>query len=209
MPRTGAAPAKSAPEMGAILTFPPNNNFPNGHSFLDPTHQRTIAIAAGDFRAAVAREVQRLLQEGDPLSAIKIGLNRLHSGGALNPHELKVMTTIANTVFAAQQGKIDAQTALGRIRPIYDELLLDNSSSPVALTICSLVTGTYTSVLSDQSTSISAAVKPALSNNGDVGILAGAIIGGIVGGALGGFVGFGLGAAIGGTIGGAVGSCIR
>jgi hypothetical protein len=209
MPNSDAALTKSAPEKGAILMFPEIANYSSGHSLLDPIHQRTIAIAAGDFRLTVAREVQRLLQEGDQLSAIKIGLNRLHSEGAMNPHELKLMTTAANTVFAAQAGKIDVHTAIGRIRPIYDELLLDNSSSPVALTICSLVTGSYASFLSDQPISTAAAVKPALSNNGDVGMFAGAIIGAIVGGALGGFIGFGLGAGIGGAIGGAVGSCIR
>jgi hypothetical protein len=209
MPNSGAALAKRAPDKGAVLLFPENAHFSDGNSLLDPIHQRTIAMAAGDFRLTVAREVQRLLQEGDQLSAIKIGLNRLHTDGAINAHELKLMTTVTNTVFSAQGGKIDASTALARVQPIYDELILDQSSSPVALTICSLVTGSFSSALSDQSISTAANVKPALSNNGDVGMLAGAIIGGIVGGAIGGFAGFGVGAAIGGAIGGAVGSCIR
>jgi hypothetical protein len=207
MPRNVATQAKSAPEMGAVIAFPDRINLTNGEYLPILQQQRTIAIAAGDLRAKIEREVQRLLDEGDPLSAIRVGLNRLHSDGAISSRELTLLSSVSDTVFAAQRGKIDVPTALGRVRPIYDELILDNSSSPVALAICSLVSGSYTSALSDQPAPGTMA-RAASSNKADLGMVGGAVVGGIIGGAIGGFVGFGIGATVGAIAGAVGGKCL-
>jgi hypothetical protein len=209
MAAKSAARVRTASEPGVVVAFPENLS---SHTLptLSAAHQRAIAISAGDLQVAVKREVVRLVDQfkGDTLSAAKVGLERLRTDELISLPEFNLLSEICEAVFAAQRGKIDLKTAHDRVRCVYDELLLDTGSSPVAIAIASVAAGAYASVSSNDSApgKMAATRNP---NAPDLGMVGGAIIGAGIGGAIGGFVGGGLGAVIGGIVGGVIGKCTQ
>lgn len=208
MPSKTTAKVITASTPASVTAFPSSPYLVHALPTLDAAHQRTIAIAAGDLQVAVRREVQRLLEEhkGNPMGAVRVGLERLLSDGAISSSEFTALSEVCESVFAAERGKIDAKTAYQRTRTVYDQLLLDNGSSPIALATLSVLSAAYTSALSGASPG--AVVLAAKSDvPGQIGIAGGLLIGGIIGGSIGGLGGAVIGGVVGGIVGGAVGIC--
>jgi len=116
------------------------------------------------------------------------------------------MTEICEAVFAAERGKIDIRAAYEMVRGVYDALLFDGRSSPMALAIASVASGVLASNLgTTPKTSDPAASR----SNGDIGLVGGIFAGGIIGGAIFGAAGAIIGGVTGGIVGGVVGGCIK
>jgi hypothetical protein len=202
------ATAKKVSEPGTVIAFPENLAASRTELGLSPAQQRTMAIAAGDLHIAVRQEVTRLLDEhkSNPLSVAKYGLDRLRAEGQLTEKEFTSMSQICDAVFAAQRGKIDPGTAYGTVRRLYDELLVNESSSPMALAIASVASGALASDLGGQRPGGAVAASK---SNGDIGLVGGVIVGGIIGGVIGGAGGAIIGGVIGGIVGGVAGACTK
>jgi hypothetical protein len=180
--------------------------FANRQSF-GVAHQRTIAIATGDLHLAINREIRRLLRENndDALRVTKMGLDHLLSDGLITSSEVTSLSTICDTVVATQQGKLDTSTASYQVRWQYDQLLADECSSPVAISITSLVSSAYNLALSVRSSNEAGGAGTASRPN--IGMVGGAIIGGVIGTAMGGHSGAIIGTVVGGIAGGVYGLC--
>jgi hypothetical protein len=209
MPAETAARAISQSAPATVIDFPAGLHLT--HAFtLDAAHQRSLAIAAGDFQTTVRREVQRLLDEhkGNPMSALKVGLERLRSDELIRPTEFSTLVEVCESVFAADRGKLEPKTAYERTRSAYDRLLLDNGSSPVALAILSVLSSAYSLAFSSAGSTLGDHMVAAkMSQGGDIGLAGGVVLGAVIGGAIGGFGGAVIGGVIGGVVGTAVGLC--
>jgi hypothetical protein len=193
----------------SVIEFPPVPAAAQAFAF-DAAQQRSLAIAAGDLQVAIRREVQRLLAEhqGNTMSALKVGLERLRSAEHIHGAEFDTLVGVCESVFAADRGKLDAKIAYEKTRSAYDQLLLDGSSSPVALTILSVLSSAYSLAFSTAGSHVGEHLIAAkISQGGDIGLAGGVVLGTIVGGIIGGFGGAILGGVIGGVVGTAVGLC--
>jgi hypothetical protein len=176
-----------------------------------PSHgtYRNLAISAGDLRAAVLSEVNRLLKQngGNPLDALKTGLVRLQGQGMIKTDEVELLGKVCEAVYAAQTGKRNRDEAFSEIRMIYQALIVKLDASPFALVVASVAAGAQP-VFGDTEQPASA-VTPAASrsNTIDAGLLGGIIAGGIIGGAFGGVVGGIIGGVVGGVAGGIGAAC--
>ncbi|MGC2448779.1 MAG: hypothetical protein WA477_14120 [Candidatus Sulfotelmatobacter sp.] len=208
MSARNVATARKASQPGTVIAFPENLMASGTELGLTPAQQRTMAIAAGDLHIAVRQEVIRLLEEhkNNPLSVAKYGLERLRAEGQLTEQEFISMSQICDAVFAAQRGKIDSGTAYATVRRVYDQLLVDGGSSPMALAIASVASGALASNPGDPRP---AAALAASRSNGDIGLVGGVIVGGIIGGVIGGAGGAIIGGVIGGIVGGVAGACTK
>jgi hypothetical protein len=175
---------------------------------LGVAHQRTIAIATGDLHLAINREIRRLLREnnGDALLVTKIGLDHLLSDGLITSSEVTSLSTICDTVVATHQGKLNSSTASYQVRWLYDQLLADDCSSPIAISITSLVSSAYNLALSISSSNEAGGAADNASRP-NIGMVGGAIIGGVIGTAMGGHSGAIIGTVVGGIAGGVYGLC--
>lgn len=208
MPAKNLASAKKASEPGMLLAFPESLKKSEAELALSRAHERTMAIAAGDLHVAVTKEVSRLLtaHNDNPLSVAKYGLEKLRAQGQLTAAEFNSMSEICDAVFAAQRGKINSQTAYATVRGVYDTLLVDEDSSPMALAIASVASG---ALASDLGGAPAAGKLAASKSNGDIGLVGGIVAGGIIGGAIGGAGGAIIGGVIGGIVGGVAGACTK
>jgi len=202
------ATAKKASECGMPVGFPEDFEKSDAELTLSRAHQRTTAIATGDYHVAVTKEVSPLLptHKDTPLSETKYGLEQLRAQGQLTAPEFNSMTEICEAVFAAERGKIDIRAAHEMVRGVYDALLADEDSSPMALAIASVASGALASNLgATPKTNAPAASR----SNGDIGLVGGIAAGGIIGGTIGGVGGAIVGGVIGGIVGGVAGACTR
>ena len=81
------------------------------------------------------------------LSETKYGLEQLRAQGQLTAPEFNSLTEICEAVFAAELGKIDIRDAYEMVCGVYDALLVDEQSSPMALAIASVASGALASNL--------------------------------------------------------------
>jgi hypothetical protein len=178
--------------------------------YLPDPGDRELAIAAGDYRAAVMREVRRLLAEshGNQFLAAKAGLERLSDAGLITVQDDRALGQICEAVFAAQRGKLGTDDAFGRVRAIYDQMLVDTSTSPVALAIASIASSRRLTSASGEA-GLPEGVMAAMSRSDqvDMGIVGGAIGGAVIGGVIGGAGGAIIGGVIGGIAGGIATAC--
>jgi hypothetical protein len=192
-----AASAQTNPSLSSLLT-------------LEAKHSRNIATSAGNFRLAVAREVESLLNErpGNQLKTARAGTKRLVENKLITAQEAKELDEICQAVFSAQRGKTAPDVAAGKVRGIHDRLLANAASSPVAVAIASIASSGPIQTPAD---------NPQLPNNGveavsqgnkmGLGMIGGAIGGALIGLGLGGIPGATFGAVIGGAVGAIVGVC--
>jgi len=208
MPNRNVATARKEPESGVVLAFPERANEAHATLGLSFAQQRSIAISAGDLHTAVKREVARLLEEhkGNPLTVAKYGLEKLRDEGQINAQEFTSLSELCDAVFAAQRGKIDNQTAYGKVRGLYDGLLVDNGSSPMALAIASVASAAFAQALETTPTS---GAMAASNQNGSIGLVGGIIAGGVIGAGIGGVGGAIIGGVVGGIVGGIAGACTQ
>jgi len=210
MPSKTAAKLEHPASPAPVISFPGTPLSVHSLPALELAHQRAIAIAAGDLQVMVKREVLRLLEEhkGNPMGAVKVGLERLLSDGAITATEFNTLSEVSEVVLAADRGKVDPNVAYQKAQSAYHRVLLDNAASPLALAILSVLTSAYASVPAEAGGPASDAVFAAkASQGGDIGLVGGALIGGIIGGSLGGVGGAIIGGVIGGIVGGVVGVC--
>lgn len=148
MPAKNLAATKKS-EPGMVVTFPEDLKNSDAQLTLGRAHERTVAIAAGDLHVAATKEVSQLLtaDKDNLLSATKSGLEKLRAQGQLTEPEFNSMSEICEAVFAAQRGKTDIRTAYETARAVYDALLVDEDSSPMATAIASVVSGALASDL--------------------------------------------------------------
>lgn len=175
-----------------------------------PCFGRFLAISAGDYRLAVMREVRRMLAEckDHPLLATKVGIERLISNRLITDKERDALEKICDLVFAAQTGKMKPEEAFAQVRGVYDKMLIDNTTSSVALAIASVASsGSVTAVPHDIEVPRGALASISRSDAVDMGIVGGAVVGAVVGGAIGGAGGAVIGAVIGGIAGGVATAC--
>jgi hypothetical protein len=203
------ARAFNQPTPSTVIEFPTPPALAQAFAF-DAAHQRSLAIAAGDLQVAIRREVQRLLTEhhGNAMSALKVGLERLRSAEQIRAAEFDTLVDVCESVFAADRGKLDAKIAYEKTRSAYDLLLLDSGSSPVALTILSVLSSAYSLTFSTAGSTMGEHLVAAkIGQGGDIGLAGGVVLGTIVGGLIGGLGGAIIGGVIGGVVGTAVGLC--
>lgn len=182
MPARDVATTRKASEPGRLIPFPENHKGPQTDPALSPA------------------------QQGNPLSVTKYGLEKLRAEGQLTLREFNSMSRVCDAVFAAQRGKIDIRTAHATVRRIYDELLVNEASSPMALAIASVASG---ALASDLGNPLPAGAEAASKPNGKIGLVGGMVAGGIIGGAIGGIGGAIIGGVIGGIVGGVAGACTK
>ena len=208
MPAKNLATAKKASDSGMPVGFPEDFKKSDAELTLSRPHERTTAIATKDLQVTVTKEVSPLLpaHKDKPLSETKYGLEQLRAQGQLTAPEFNSLTEICETVFAAERGKIDIRIAYEMVRGVYDALLVDEDSSPMALAIASVASGALAS-------NLGATPKnnpPAASrSNGDIGLVGGIAASGIIGGTIGGVGGAIVGGVIGGIVGGVAGGCTK
>jgi hypothetical protein len=162
---------------------------------------RSIAVSAGDYRVAAMREVHRMLSQnqGNPLKAAEAGLERLAESSTITSQDHKRLAQICQQVFAVQNGDETPEAAFARVRVIYDGMLTNPATSPVALAIASIASsGSPPAVPGDSGLPRAVVARMSHSDKVDTGIVGGAIGGAVIGGAIGGAGG----AIIGGVIGG-------
>jgi hypothetical protein len=169
---------------------------------------RTLAVSAGDHRVAVMREVHRSLAEGDQLQAANAGIDRLVRARLITDQDRESIEQICGHVFASQKGDSPSEVAFAHVRVIYDRMLLDTSSSPVALAIASIASSGSTPAIPDDPDRPDPVVRAmGRSDQVDMGIVGGAVSGAVVGGLLGGPGGAIVGGVIGGIAGGVGTAC--
>jgi hypothetical protein len=208
MPGKNLFPAKKASEPGTLLAFPESLKKSDAELTLSPAHERTMAIATGDLHIGVTKEVPRLLttNKDNPLAVAKYGLEKLRMQGQITAAEFDAMAEICEALFGAQRGKIDIQTAFATVRAVYDALLVDEDSSPLALAIASVASG---ALASDLGRASAPGKLAASKSNGDIALVGGIAAGGVVGGAIGGVRGAIIGGVIGGIVSGVARACTR
>ena len=169
--------------------------------FADHTLARTIAISAGDLSVVVRREVKKTLEKNrnSILKALDSGLDELLARESISSQECGVLKDACKHLLYAIRGKEDGEDAFLAIRAIYQDLLMDQRSTPTALAIASVATSAFNLQKSSPLT-----ITP---ESTGAGAAVGAVIGGVIGGVVGGGLGAGLGAAIGGAAGAAIGWC--
>ena len=207
MPAKNVATAKKASDPGVPVEFPESFKESDAELILSRAHECTRAIPTRDLHVAVTKEVSLPTAHKDsPLSETRYGLEQLRAQGQLTAQEFNSMTEICEAVFAAERGKIDIRAAYEMVRGVYDALLFDGRSSPMALAIASVASGVLASNLgTTPKTSDPAASR----SNGDIGLVGGIFAGGIIGGAIFGAAGAIIGGVTGGIVGGVVGGCIK
>jgi hypothetical protein len=175
---------------------------------MDPS-DRLVAIAAGDLRGAVEREVKRVVREnrGHQPKAIKVGVKELLAAGLITPRDAEYLIAISDTVFAAIRQKIDGTEAAFTVRRIYQEMIAKPGSSSTALAIASVTSGAFVPNNPPHLPEGAVALFNPIPHDEHGSIVAGAVVGGVIGGTIGGGGGAIVGAVIGGIIGGVVGAC--
>jgi hypothetical protein len=177
---------------------------------VDGRRDRALAVSAGDYRVSVMREVHRMLaQAGDnQLEAARSGLDRLVADGLITTHDRKHVDQMCADVFSLQRGEVAQEDASAKIRVTYDQMLVDTTTSPVALAIASIASSGSTPELpADIGLPKNTLAKISRSDKIDMGIVGGAIAGAAIGGAIGGFGGAVAGAVVGGIAGGVGTAC--
>lgn len=174
-----------------------------GMSFggLNDSSARAIAISAGDLSIVVRQEVKRILEENrnDVLKSLNAGLQELLKRDLISGQEFEQLQDALKHLLYSIRGKEDGEDAFFSIRKIYQEILIDQDSSPTALAIASVANSAFNIERSSPVT-----ITPETTGGGAA---VGAVIGGVIGGLVGGGVGAGIGAAIGGAAGAAIGWC--
>jgi len=174
---------------------------------------RPTAISAGHYRVAVSQEVDRVISEshGNLAQAMEVGLERLKVDGLITPQEQTILGKICELVFESGRGKIKPDEASTQVHTIYSQLLVDSSTSPIALAIASVASsGPIAGPPVTTSASGGVVVELSTSDAIDTAMVGGAIIGAGVGALIGGFPGAVIGAIIGGAVGGChLDSCVK
>jgi hypothetical protein len=156
------------------------------------------------------REVQKILNEsqGNQLEAAKVGLVRLADNRTITRQDSLKLQQICQLVFAVQKEEASAENAFGRIRIIYDGMLVNPGTSPTALAIASIASsGSAPAVPADGGLSDAVVLAISHSDKVDMGIVGGAVVGAVIGGAIGGPGGAIIGGVIGGIAGGVGTAC--
>jgi hypothetical protein len=143
---------------------------------LNANHSRNIAISAGDFRQAVARAVDRIVEQrpGNQLKAAKVGLQRLYEDQLITSQELTELNQICRIIFSAQNGKGDQNDASAKIHTIYGQMKSRKVINPVALAIASIASSGEPRLNGAQGRSVMAAAANR-SNKVDLGMVGGAV----------------------------------
>jgi len=149
MPVKNLATGTKASEPGMLMAFPESLKKSDAELTLSCAQERTTPIVTGDLQVAGTKGVPGLLaaHKDNPLSETKYGLKQLRAQGQLTAPELNSLTEICEAVFAAERGKIDIRVGYEMVRGIYDALLADEQSSPMALAIASVASGALASNL--------------------------------------------------------------
>lgn len=166
---------------------------------MDLATVKAIAISSGDISVAVSEEVSKRFpsKKRNALRTVNEGLKELLERELITAKEHVELQTICKLFVEAVVGKKDAEDSFFAIRKAYQSMILNQSTSPVALAIASTANSSFNFVKSNSVT-----ITP---GNTGTGAVVGAIIGGIVGGLMGGGLGAGIGAAIGAAAGAAIG----
>lgn len=161
----------------------------------------------GDLQRAALAEARRIMREakGDRAVATRLVYEELVRRGLISKDEGAALTAmhdlgqqgVSSKTSEKQQGRADHTAAYLQVSKMYDGMLADGGSGPVALALAAGAVGSYEVVENPGGTG----VVYAKSNRNYQAILGGA--GAIIGS------GFGpLGGAIGGAIGGVVGTIV-
>lgn len=162
---------------------------------------RNIAAGAGDMFVAVQREVVRLVKEshGNIPAAIKVGIRELRQRGLVEPHDVQVLESIADALFAP-----DGPETRKSVETLLHQLLISPSSSPVAIAIASSASRAMTARNGSGERPTTIARIGLSPEQGGYG---GAIVGAAMGGLVGGLGGAAIGAVVGWALGTTVGAC--
>lgn len=171
------------------------------NNLTDYASARTIAISAGDLSVVVRREVKKTLEKNrnSILESLNTGIDELLNRDYISAKESDDLKAICKHLIYSIRGKEDAEEAFLAIRAVYHDLLMNQHSTPTALSVASVATSAFNIERSSPLT-----ITPETTGAGAV---VGAVIGGVIGGIAGGGLGAGIGAAIGGAAGSAIGWC--
>jgi len=208
MPARNPATGTKASEPGMPMAFPESLKKSDAELTLSRAHAHITPIVTGDLHVVGTKEGPGLLtaHKDNSLSETKYGLKQLRAQGQLTAPELNSLTEICEAVFAAERGKIEIRVAYELVRGVYDALLVDEHSSPMALSIASVASGALASNLG---TNPKAGAPAASRSFADIGLVGGIVAGGIIGGAIGGAGAGIIGGVIGGIVGGVAGVCTK
>jgi hypothetical protein len=163
----------------------------------------------GDISQMIDTEIRSLLREarGNRPRATKMGLQRLLEYELITAHDQQRLEKVSDTLFAAIGGKQDAITAYRDIQAIYQQLVLDKSSSPVAVLLANNAQNSFVAEAPnpDQTgVAFSIVVRSPGTAAGFIGGMVGGFVGGLIAGGGAGAI---VGAFVGGIVGGVVGYC--
>lgn len=170
---------------------------------------RSWAINAGETAYSFRREIEQLLKEhkGSRRRAINAGVDKLVAGQIMTASEADEVKQICELVFRAIKGTVDVAKAAQSVRDSYQNMLADNRSSPVALTVASVASAAFKDA--DEPNSSHTQLKITIIPENPVsGAITGTLMGAAAGLALGGTpLGAGIGAIVGAAVGAAIGAC--
>jgi len=160
--------------------------------------------AIGDLNMAVKWEVARIRREanGDPTTALKLGLGELVKQDIISDNELRTLSRIVELDDEIGREETTPERAYIEVRRIHYELLRSRNASPFALSFAARAAASYISI--DENGGESKVVFAKAGRFERIGQIAG----GVIGGALGGADGAVIGGQLGGEIGGAVDECL-
>jgi hypothetical protein len=175
----------------------------------DPCHLRALAISAPTLWVSVLREVHRMLaaHKGNQLKAMVEGLDYLVANGLISTDEHKQLGEICNLVCQTQLGKLDPGKAGDQVRGLFDRMIVDWRSTPVALAIAGIASSHLGASGGARISNSRISARISQSDKIDAGILGGAIAGAGIGGAIGGAGGAVIGAVVGGIAAGVATAC--
>lgn len=162
---------------------------------------REIAISAGELSVAVRNKVDVLLtgNRNNIFEAFKAGMQELLEKDLISAQEFESLQDIFRLFIDAIREKGDIEDAFFAIRKTYNQMLLDQECSTIALAIASVINSSWKF---EKSNSIK--ITPETTGSGAA---VGAAIGGAMGAGFGGLPGAAVGAAIGAIAGAAIGLC--
>ena len=142
-----------------------------------------MGVAPGDYIDVIRAEVDRTLKEagGNRLKAIKLGFQRIHSGGLITTSDLKRLEKASLIIFAVDAGKQSQQEGVAAL----DKLYLGSIADPEASTMGTTMVGVTYSARSKQTGEalvLMGMVVGGLLTGGPVGALIGGLIGFTIGG---------------------------
>ena len=168
---------------------------------MDLSLARALALGAADVNQAIRKYVGETLaaNRNNIAQVHRKGLQELVDRGAISGKESETLTKVFKLIVDVDRDRADAEDAFLEIRGRYQEMVIDQRSSPAALAIMGVASASFSL---DKNSPLKVN-KTA----GAMGAIAGAATGAGIGFGIGGPLGGAIGGLIGGAVGGTVGLC--